>query len=538
MHRLFISFNRQDREKVFKIKKQIESAFGEKCWMDLEDIERGDFAQQTLHAIEQSYFILFFYSKNSEDSQWQRRELEYAIQNNKTIIPLLIDIIPNDSWYYHHLNKDKIVWTGENNVIPAIQKAIKENKHSVLKACCFENLSSLMPLGYKFLIIILVLLIAVISFWLLGFLSPSAPESVGPQSSFPDDCVEYPDTACADSFIVSFPDDCVEYPDIECADSCIVDSIACDSVIESIDAGFNYEEDNHYTDYDFKDISVLPVSELELEALRIQYIIDSLKIANNTEEALYKCHKYQYEIKKELYGRKSADSDVTSLENNKETESDNFRYLWIILVLPLLTIGVYYKRKRSIGNTKQDTKMNAFSPNQSNVALFSHRKEIKIFIAGSIRLVKEREALRATISKMYNQHKNDNLVIEAYEFDDFTREYVEGGQQALYDNFIRNEANWVVFITDGTVGDKTLWELENAITVHKETGRPKILMYSVSQNITDNQKEQMSQFKSVLIRENNYWIDYDDVNTIRSTFREHLEWDLINLMKQELRRVG
>ena len=43
MHRLFISFNRQDREKVFKIKKQIESAFGEKCWMDLEDIERDEY---------------------------------------------------------------------------------------------------------------------------------------------------------------------------------------------------------------------------------------------------------------------------------------------------------------------------------------------------------------------------------------------------------------------------------------------------------------------------------------------------------------
>ena len=212
MRRIFISFNRQDREKAFKINKQIESALGAKCWIDFEDIASGDFVQQILHAIEESYIIVCFYSKNSEDSQWQRRELEYAIQNNKTIIPLLIDSIPNNSWYYHHLNKDKIVWTGENNVIPAIQKAIKENKHSVLKACCFENLSSLMPLGYKFPIIILVLLIAVIFFWLLGFLSTSAPESVGPQSSFPDDCVEY--------------------PDIECADSCIVDSIACDSVIE------------------------------------------------------------------------------------------------------------------------------------------------------------------------------------------------------------------------------------------------------------------------------------------------------------------
>ena len=39
MHRLFISFNRQDREKVFKIKKQIESVLGEKCWTDIDGIK-------------------------------------------------------------------------------------------------------------------------------------------------------------------------------------------------------------------------------------------------------------------------------------------------------------------------------------------------------------------------------------------------------------------------------------------------------------------------------------------------------------------
>lgn len=125
----------------------------------------------------------------------------------------------------------------------------------------------------------------------------------------------------------------------------------------------------------------------------------------------------------------------------------------------------------------------------SRLPLFSKRTEIKIFIAGSTRLVAERDALRSTISKMYNQHKSDNLVVEAYEFDDFTREYVEGGQQKLYDDFIRNEADWVVFITDGTIGDKTIWELENAIKVHKETGHPKILMYSIPQNITTAQEE-------------------------------------------------
>ena len=43
MPRLFISFNRQDREKVFKIKKQIESALGEKCWTDIDGIERDEY---------------------------------------------------------------------------------------------------------------------------------------------------------------------------------------------------------------------------------------------------------------------------------------------------------------------------------------------------------------------------------------------------------------------------------------------------------------------------------------------------------------
>lgn len=41
MHRIFISYNRQDREKVFNIQNQIESALGEKCWIDVKDIENG-----------------------------------------------------------------------------------------------------------------------------------------------------------------------------------------------------------------------------------------------------------------------------------------------------------------------------------------------------------------------------------------------------------------------------------------------------------------------------------------------------------------
>lgn len=39
MSRIFISYKRVDKDKVFKIKDQIENALGEKCWMDIDGIE-------------------------------------------------------------------------------------------------------------------------------------------------------------------------------------------------------------------------------------------------------------------------------------------------------------------------------------------------------------------------------------------------------------------------------------------------------------------------------------------------------------------
>ena len=39
MSRIFISYKRVDNEKVYRIKDRIESALGEKCWIDLDSIE-------------------------------------------------------------------------------------------------------------------------------------------------------------------------------------------------------------------------------------------------------------------------------------------------------------------------------------------------------------------------------------------------------------------------------------------------------------------------------------------------------------------
>ena len=39
MARIFISYKRVDKEKVFRIKDQIEATISEKCWIDLDGIE-------------------------------------------------------------------------------------------------------------------------------------------------------------------------------------------------------------------------------------------------------------------------------------------------------------------------------------------------------------------------------------------------------------------------------------------------------------------------------------------------------------------
>lgn len=39
MARIFISYKRVDKDKVLKIKDQIESALGEKCWIEVDGIE-------------------------------------------------------------------------------------------------------------------------------------------------------------------------------------------------------------------------------------------------------------------------------------------------------------------------------------------------------------------------------------------------------------------------------------------------------------------------------------------------------------------
>lgn len=102
MNRVFISYKRVDKNKVFGIRDLIESQIGKgECWIDLDGIESdAQFEHVIMRAIERCDVFLFMYSKkhtlikNFDDDDWTFRELGFARAIGKKIVFINIDGSP------------------------------------------------------------------------------------------------------------------------------------------------------------------------------------------------------------------------------------------------------------------------------------------------------------------------------------------------------------------------------------------------------------------------------------------------------------
>ncbi len=89
---IFISYSRKDKEIVFPLVKQIESQLKTKCWIDWDGIQSGDeFRDNIIQAIDKSEVVLFMLSDNSEKSSFIKKEIDYAKNIEKRIIPIIVD---------------------------------------------------------------------------------------------------------------------------------------------------------------------------------------------------------------------------------------------------------------------------------------------------------------------------------------------------------------------------------------------------------------------------------------------------------------
>ena len=107
---IFISYSRIDKNIVFPFVKRIEQELNTTCWIDSEGIESGSqFEEVIVNAIEESEVVLFMLSDSSINSKWTKREVLYAEDERKRIVPVVVDKKGLRKWFkFHFGNVDYI----------------------------------------------------------------------------------------------------------------------------------------------------------------------------------------------------------------------------------------------------------------------------------------------------------------------------------------------------------------------------------------------------------------------------------------------
>ena len=139
------------------------------------------------------------------------------------------------------------------------------------------------------------------------------------------------------------------------------------------------------------------------------------------------------------------------------------------------------------------------------------KKNVSIFVAGALKLKTERYALKALVHELNTRYheKHIDVQIEMKSFEDFKY------NQKEYDNYITQNADMVLFVMDGCVGDYTKNEFKIAVEAYKQKQIPEIVVF------LKKYEEETSDIKKVqeLLRkgfgENYYYVTYENDADLR-----------------------
>lgn len=94
MHDVFISYSTKDRDQAYAIRTFL-TGRGIACWMAPESIPTGsNYTKEIPVAIRTCKVFLLILSENAQQSPWVLRELDGAVNNNRYILPYLLDDKP------------------------------------------------------------------------------------------------------------------------------------------------------------------------------------------------------------------------------------------------------------------------------------------------------------------------------------------------------------------------------------------------------------------------------------------------------------
>ena len=113
---VFISYSRKNYDTVMEIKRQIDSATGAECWIDLKGIESGSdlFIKDIIGGIDNCKVFLFMLSKESQQSEYALLELNYAKMKNKRVVLVNIDDgMMEGVFLFKYSLTDTIAWNNQ-----------------------------------------------------------------------------------------------------------------------------------------------------------------------------------------------------------------------------------------------------------------------------------------------------------------------------------------------------------------------------------------------------------------------------------------
>lgn len=542
---IYLSYSRKDIKTIEIVRKNLKQC-GFRVYMDEHQIAGGDFAQELTKKIKEVKYVLFFYGNNTSNSTWVKREIEYALAQQKKIIPIILGEAIVDEWFRFHFEDCNWIYFNENSYSksidtiisvlqpPSFNRNIKEDENTIQynhtaprdarrkdeysnqygSPPTAKNSPSSSKFGCSGCGCLLV--IVFIIWGVFRLCSPTSTlRSPSPEYDIYMDEIETPwDTLAADSAVVEFNE--------EEDTNYMVPTNVPDTSEEPQGATSQPENDDPY------------VSEIQQESYKdTNYYWLYLLLSFFTGcgmivllQKITKTKKANLKLSSNISAKVSIDGDLKKEITSREVYETH------------LDKGEYLVDFEDTKDNKRHQTFNHVVDSNECKLLFAqfddssmqNNKTIKCFIAGSKLLQHERDALRAVTCIMYNKWSAKNFRILSYTFEDFERAAVVGGHQKQYNNFIVDEADWALFIIDGTIGGITVEEYRMAMDSYKRSGRPKIL--ALAKVGTEGNKD-IAAIKEEINKEHQYWTDYTDINSLKYIFESTLNWDLIDLFQNQ-----
>ena len=142
---------------------------------------------------------------------------------------------------------------------------------------------------------------------------------------------------------------------------------------------------------------------------------------------------------------------------------------------------------------------------------------LKCFIAGAKSLEMERDAIISGINDSNIKYLYTGRRIECYTFKNFDKSLVEGGHQKMYNDFIRNQADIVIFVLNEVVGGITKEEFTIAMDTLRSRNyeSPVILVFSNKEYDETNKNGAVQEIRAQVNALHQYWIDYSSLDNLK-----------------------